>query len=198
MPRNKGWLWETGKTDLSKHFGVHVCGERGRSGLALLRWCHVLHPPSLRSCIPALLWLPITGTAEAMGHTQALKPQLSPRVARGPQVPARGRAKESQGVFKAKHVANMSWPYLLLEFLTAKNYWNPGAGNRMYPFLSFLSFSLSTSSNSLFLEFLRNLILNGLTVCEAEWVKLVLLKCSTLIQCCTKPRQSSLGFLRCQ
>lgn len=136
------WVPETGKIDVSRHFGMHVCEERGRSGLALLRWCHVLHLPFIRSCIPALLWLPITGTAEAMVHTQALVPQLSPRVDKGPQVPARGRAQEGQGVFKAEHVANMSWPYLLLQFLTAEHYWNPGAGSCVYPFLYLFCLSL--------------------------------------------------------
>lgn len=94
-------IWDTGDIDVSRHFGVYVCGARVRLGLG---WgSALLHSPHPQSLYPSL------GVAANSCYTRGNVPHLPQesltqllrsQMARNP---AWGRAQKSWGLFNAEH-----------------------------------------------------------------------------------------------
>lgn len=93
-------VWEAGKVDVSRHFGVHELGGKGEFGPCPEEAMPYPTPP-IPSLYPRPAVVPIPGTAEAMFHTCLWSPQPSSsgQIARSPGE----RTQENQGVFKAEH-----------------------------------------------------------------------------------------------
>lgn len=154
-------IWEVEDIDVSRHFGVHVCGARVSLALALARKSH---SPPLEP-----LSQPGSGCQFLLHQRQCSTPawELLSQLLSGQRTknPTWGRTQEGWGVPRAVHEMGMCLnPSFTCNSLSTEHSWNPGAGSYMCPFL----YLLWLSSNFLFLEFLYDLELNALRLCKID------------------------------